>query len=258
MEYYYKDTPLYFKNESGTALTNVTATFYKLENGTPTPTDSQTIGPVDAGKLAAQQIRIPDNESRFVQFSWNNGQGSALYDFTTDYTEGSTPAAQKLDLTTQNCYVYNGTENSWVSTASDLLKTGNKIYFDATLSEYSYKGEGPEIERAAMPGAEGTLYCLLTGPNSVTSQEMKPETTATAPTDPTPTPPPTPPPNASCGLAKFLMALTPRCNSPQRMTKTPPHTTRPRSTARQKSPSPARTLLLCRRRRPVGLHGRQP
>lgn len=145
---------------------------------------------MDAGKLAAQQIRIPDNESRFVQFSWNNGQGSALYDFTTDYTEGSTPAAQKLDLTTQNCYVYNGTENSWVSTASDLLKTGNKIYFDATLSEYSYKGEGPEIERAAMPGAEGTLYCLLTGPNSVTSQEMKPETTATAPTDPTPDPAP--------------------------------------------------------------------
>lgn len=65
-----------------------------------------------------------------------------------------------------------------------MLKTGNKIYFDATLSEYSYKGEGPEIERAAMPGAEGTLYCLLTGPNSVTSQEMKPETTATAPRHP--------------------------------------------------------------------------
>lgn len=184
VEYYYKDTPLYFKNESGTALTNVTATFYKLENGTPTPTDSQTIGPVDAGKLAAQQIRIPDNESRFVQFSWNNGQGSALYDFTTDYTEGSTPAAQKLDLTTQNCYVYNGTENSWVSTASDLLKTGNKIYFDATLSEYSYQGEG--IEKSAMPGDKGPLYCLLTGPDGVTSQEMKPETTATAPTDPAP------------------------------------------------------------------------
>lgn len=185
VEYYYKDTPLYFKNESGTALTNVTATFYKLENGTPTPTDSQTIGPVDAGKLAAQQIRIPDNESRFVQFSWNDGQ-SALYDFTTDYTEGSTPAAQKLDLTTQNCYVHKDTGDTWASTASDLLKAGNKIYFDATLSEYSYKGEGPEIERAAMPGAEGTLYCLLTGPNGVTSQEMKPETTATAPTDPTP------------------------------------------------------------------------
>lgn len=60
VEYYYKDTPLYFKNESGTALTNVTATFYKLKDGTTTEeTDSQTIGTVDADKLAAQQIRIP-------------------------------------------------------------------------------------------------------------------------------------------------------------------------------------------------------
>lgn len=186
VEYYYKDTPLYFKNESGTALTNVTATFYKLENDALAPTGSQTIGTVDAGKLAAQQIRIPNNESRFVQFSWNNGQESALYDFTTDYTENPYEGAQKLDLTTQNCYVCDGTVGTWASTASDLLTKGKTIYFDATLSEYSYKGEGTEIERAAMPGAEGTLYCLLTDSNGVTSQEMKPETTATDPTPDTP------------------------------------------------------------------------
>ena len=194
VEYYYKDMPLYFKNASGTALTNVTATFYKLVNGAPAPTDSQTIGTVDAGKLAAQQIRIPDNDSRFVKFAWgDNGQESALYDFTTDYTEGSAPAAQKLDLTTQNCYVYNGTDGTvgtWASTGSDLLTEGKTIYFDATLSEYSYKGEGTEIERAAMPGADKTLYCLLTGQNGVvTSQPMTQETTATAtdaPTDPSP------------------------------------------------------------------------
>lgn len=182
MEYYYKDTPLYFKNESGTALTNVTATFYKLENGTPTPTDSQTIGTVDAGKLAAQQIRIPDNKSRFVQFSWGEGGPSALYDFTTDSTENPYKDARKLDLTTKNCYVYNGTENSWASTGSDLLTKGKKIYFDATLSAYSYKGEG--IEKSAMPGDNGTMYCLLTGSDGVVkSQPMAPETT---PTDPAP------------------------------------------------------------------------
>lgn len=96
VEYYYKDTPLYFKNASGTALTNVTATFYKLKNGVPAPTDSQTIGTVDAGKLAAQQIRIPDNDSRFVQFTWNNGQ-SALYDFTTDFTTSPYEGARELD-----------------------------------------------------------------------------------------------------------------------------------------------------------------
>lgn len=193
VEYYYKDTPLYFKNASGTALTNVTATFYKLENDAPAPTDSQTIGPVDAGKLAAQQIRVPDNDSRFVQFSWNDGQRSALYDFTTDYTENSDAGVQKLDLTTQNCYVCNGTVGTWASTASDLLTKGKTIYFDATLSEYSYKGEGTEIERAAMPGAEGTLYCLLTDSNGVvTPQPMEQETASTDPDTPIDPAPDTP------------------------------------------------------------------
>ena len=194
VDYYYKDTLLYFKNASDAALTNVTATFYKLENGELTRTDSQTIGQVDARKLAAQQIRIPNNESRFVKFTWGeDGQESALYDFTTDYTENSGTGAQKLDLTTQNCYVYNGTGGTWASTASDLLTEGKKIYFDATLSEYSYQGEGEGVERAAMPGDKEIMYCLLTGPNGVTSQKMELETTATAPTDPTdPAPDPAP------------------------------------------------------------------
>ena len=187
VEYYYKDTPLYFKNESGTALTNVTATFYKLENSALAPTDSQTISTVDAGKLAAQQIRIPDNESRFVKFTWGDNGQSALYDFTTDFTTSHYADAQKLDLTATNCYVYNDTTSTWASAGGDLLTAGKKIYFDATLSEYSYKGEGKEIERAAMPGDDGTLYCLLTGSDGVVkSLPMTQETTATDPDDPSP------------------------------------------------------------------------
>lgn len=169
VEYYYKDTPLYFKNESDAVLTNVTATFYKLENGAPAPTDSQTIGTVDAGKLAAQQIRIPDNDSRFVQFTWNNGQ-SALYDFTTDFTTSHYADAQKLDLTAANCYVYNDTTSTWASAGGDLLTAGKKIYFDATLSAYSYEGEG--LQQSAMGDGE-TMYCFLTdSENHVTSKEM--------------------------------------------------------------------------------------
>lgn len=179
VEYYYKDTPLYFKNESGTALTNVTATFYKLKDGTTTEeTGSQTIGTVDAGKLAAQQIRIPDNQSRFVQFTWNNGQ-SALYDFTTDSTANPYPDTQKLDLTTQNCYVCNGTVGTWESTGSGLLTEGKTIYFDATLSAYSYEGE--YLPQSAMGDGE-TMYCFLTSSNgAVTQQPMtqeKPDSTA--------------------------------------------------------------------------------
>lgn len=183
VEYYYKDTPLYFKNASDTALTGVTATFFKLENGELKQTGSQPIGPVDARKLAVQQIRIPNNESRFVKFTWGeDGQESALYDFTTDYTENSGTGAQKLDLTTQNCYVYNGTDGTvgtWASTASDLLTEGKKIYFDATLSAYSYEGEG--LQQSAMGDGE-TMYCFLTSSDgAVTQQPMtqeKPDSTA--------------------------------------------------------------------------------
>lgn len=178
VEYYYKDMPLYFKNASGAPLTNVTATFFKLENGAPAPTDSQTIGTVDAGKLAAQQIRIPDNQSRFVQFTWNNGQ-SALYDFTTDFTTSPYADAQKLDLTAANCYVYNDTTSTWASAGGDLLTAGKKIYFDATLSAYSYEGEG--LQQSAMGDGE-TMYCFLTSSDgAVTQQPMtqeKPDSTA--------------------------------------------------------------------------------
>ena len=178
VEYYYKDTPLYFKNESDNALTDVTATFYKLENGALAPTDSQKIGTVDAGKLAAQQIRIPDNQSRFVQFSWNNGQ-SALYDFTTDFTTSPYADAQKLDLTAANCYVYNDTTSTWASAGGDLLTAGKKIYFDATLSAYSYEGEG--LQQSAMGDGE-TMYCFLTSSDgAVTPLSMtqeKPDSTA--------------------------------------------------------------------------------
>ena len=171
VEYYYKDTPLYFKNESGTALTNVTATFYKLKDGTTTEeTDSQTIGTVDADKLGAQQIRIPDNQSRFVQFTWNNGQ-SALYDFTTDSTAAPYADAQKLDLTAANCYVYNDTTSTWASAGGDLLTAGKKIYFDATLSSYGYEGEG--LQQQPMPGIDNKMFCFLTdSENHVTSKEM--------------------------------------------------------------------------------------
>lgn len=173
VEYYYKDTPLYFKNESGTALTDVTATFYKLVNGAPAQTGSQTIGTVDAGKLAAQQIRIPDNQSRFVQFTWGESGRSALYDFTTDYTENPETGVQKLDLTAANCYVCNGTDGTWESAGGDLLTAGKKIYFDATLSAYSYEGEG--LQQSAMGDGE-TMYCFLTGSDGVKSLTMTQET----------------------------------------------------------------------------------
>lgn len=125
---------------------------------------------MDAGKLAAQQIQIPDNQSRFVQFSWNDGQ-SALYDFTTDFTTSPYADAQKLDLTAANCYACNGTDGTWASAGGDLLTAGKKIYFDATLSSYGYEGEG--LQQQPMPGIDNKMFCFLTdSENHVTSKEM--------------------------------------------------------------------------------------
>ena len=169
VEYYYKDMPLYFKNASGTALTNVTAVFYKQDENDNTKaveTASLPIGTVGANQFYAQKILIPDNKSQFVKFTWDGGE-SALYNFSKDNYDGATP----FNLTTANCFVY-GTDStfSWQSAGSDLLKANKTIYFDATLSAYSYEGEG--LQQSAMGDGE-TMYCFLTdSENHVTSKEM--------------------------------------------------------------------------------------
>ena len=164
VEYYYKDTPLYFKNASNADLANVTAVFYKKgTDGTVETTASLPIGTVEAGKFYAQKILIPDNKSQFVKFTWDGGE-SALYNFSKDNYDGATP----FNLTTANCFVY-GTDStfSWQSAGSDLLKANKTIYFDATLSSYSYAND-PDIHQSPMPDDGKPMYCFLTGSDGST------------------------------------------------------------------------------------------
>ncbi len=182
VEYCYKGMPLYFKNASGTDLNNVTAVFYKQDGTTGTvKTASQEIGTVEAGKFYAQKILIPDNDSPFVRFTWDNGE-SDLYNFSTDpYDNVST-----FDLTKTNCFVYSADSTSpWQSAGSDLLKANKTIYFDATLSSYGYEGEG--LQQQPMPGIDNKMFCFLTdSENNVTSQPMKLVKADPSTPDPTP------------------------------------------------------------------------
>lgn len=166
VEYYYKDMPLYFKNASGIDLTNVTAVFYKQDENDKSKTvetASLPIGTVEAGKFYAQKILIPDNKSQFVKFTWDGGE-SALYNFSKDNYDGATP----FNLTKTNCFVY-GTDStfSWQSAGSDLLKANKTIYFDATLSSYSYAND-PDIHQSPMPDDGKPMYCFLTGSDGST------------------------------------------------------------------------------------------
>ncbi len=169
VEYYYKDTPLYFKNASSADLANVTAIFYKKgTDGTVETTTSLPIGTVGANQFYAQKILIPDNKSQFVKFTWDGGE-SALYNFSTDPCDN----VPTFDLTKTNCFVYSADSTfPWQSAGSDLLKANKTIYFDATLSSYSYEND-PDIRQSAMPGDGETMYCFLTDSNgNVIRQEM--------------------------------------------------------------------------------------
>ena len=169
VEYYYKDTPLYFKNASNADLANVTAVFYKKgTDGTVETTVSLPIGTVGANQFYAQKIPIPDNKSQFVKFTWDGNGESDLYNFSTD-PYGNVPT---FDLTKANCFVYSAdSASSWQSAGNDLLTGRKTIYFDATLSSYGYEGEG--LQQQPMPGSNKKMYCFLTDSASiVTSQEM--------------------------------------------------------------------------------------
>ena len=183
VEYYYKGMPLYFKNASSTDLNNVTAVFYKQDENDNTKTvetTRQEIGTVGANQFYAQKILIPNNDSQFVQFTWDGG-ASALYNFSTeDYAN-----TEKFDLTKTNCFVYNGSTPSWQVAGSDLLKANKTIYFDATLSSYGYDGEG--LQQQPMPRDNDPMYCFLTdSENNVTSQPMTLVKADSTTPDPTP------------------------------------------------------------------------
>lgn len=173
VEYYYKDTPLYFKNASGAPLTNVTAVFYKQDENDKTKTVETTslpIGTVGANQFYAQKILIPDNQSQFVQFTWDGSGETTLYNFSIeDYAN-----TEKFDLTKANCFVYGADSaptSPWQSAGNDLLAGGKTIYFDSTLSSYGYEGE--YLQQQPMPGSDNKMYCFLTdSENHVTSQEM--------------------------------------------------------------------------------------
>ena len=183
VEYYYKGTPLYFKNASNADLANVTAVFYKKgTDGTVETTTSLPIGTVEAGKFYAQKILIPDNQSQFVQFTWDGNGESDLYNFSTDPYDN----VPTFDLTKTNCFVYSADSTSpWQSADSDLLTGGKIIYFDATLSSYGYDNEG--LQQQPMPGSNNKMYCLLTDSDgNVTPQEMKLVKADSSPPDPTP------------------------------------------------------------------------
>lgn len=249
VEYYYKGTPLYFKNASNADLANVTAVFYKKgTDGTVETTTSLPIGTVEAGKFYAQKILIPDNQSQFVQFTWDGNGESDLYNFSTDPYDN----VPTFDLTKTNCFVYSADSTSpWQSADSDLLTGGKIIYFDATLSSYGYDNEG--LQQQPMPGSNNKMYCLLTDSDgNVTPQEMKLVKADSSTPDPTPDRQ-----LWSCKIPDDKTYTEVQFSAVDSTTTIAKDNKTKKYSTAEIPPNPARTLLLCRRWRPFGLHIKQ-
>ena len=161
----YAGKALYFKNDSTAELTSVKAVFYtwdwqskKLQQ-----VEEQEIGMVAAGTQSEVQATIPQTACGFVEFTWADGK-SALYNYgNIQYTAENAPTASSIG--TQNRFTYGGGGNeTWDKASSNILAAGKTIYFDSTLSSYTYTGDN-EIKQNAMPetrnGGNGKIYCFL-------------------------------------------------------------------------------------------------
>lgn len=156
-------------NKSAQALDSVTVTFWEKgadEKFTPVG-DSQSTGVLQTGDKA--DITIPEAACAYVSFQKadNTYIGKQYFNFYNDEDPSDNIAVFPYDPVTRYCLIYKGDDDvRWSAPGS---KT---VYFDATFSDMSYKGDAATTY--GMPDANGNLWCYITSDDSnkpaITSQ----------------------------------------------------------------------------------------
>lgn len=161
-------------NNSSETLDSVTATFWeKDDNGDFKQVgNSQPTGVLQTNGQAV--IKIPTDACAYVSFQKSDGAenntyigGKKYFNFYNDETETENIAVFPYDPVTRYCLIYKGDNDvRWSAPGS---KT---VYFDATFSDMSYKGDAATTY--GMPDANGNLWCYITSDDSnkpaITSQ----------------------------------------------------------------------------------------
>ena len=165
----YRGQEMVLLNNSDKALDKVTVTFWEKDdqNNLKQVGTSQPINTLQAGDQA--DIKIPTDACAYVSFqkSDNTYIGKQYFNFYNDETETENIAVFPYDPVTRYCLIYTGDkEVRWSAPGS---KT---VYFDATFSDMSYKGDAATTY--GMPDANGNLWCYITSDDSnkpaITSQ----------------------------------------------------------------------------------------
>ena len=156
-------------NNSSETLDSVTATFWeKDDNGDFKQVgNSQPTGVLQTNGQAV--IKIPTDACAYVSFQKadNTYIGKQYFNFYNDEDPSDNIAVFPYDPVTRYCLIYTGDNDvRWSAPGS---KT---VYFDATFSDMSYKGDAATTY--GMPDANGNLWCYITSDDSnkpaITSQ----------------------------------------------------------------------------------------
>lgn len=167
----YGNNTMTLLNNSSKTLDSVTVTFWeKGDNEVFTQVGNpQTINTLQAGNQAV--ITIPGTACAYVSFQKADGTsyigGKQYFNFYNDETATENIAVFPYDPVTRYCLIYTGDNDvRWSAPGS---KT---VYFDATFSDMSYKGDAATTY--GMPDANGNLWCYITSDDSnkpaITSQ----------------------------------------------------------------------------------------
>ena len=162
-------------NNSSETLDSVTVTFWeKGDKGNFTQAGSQQVIQSLQPNNKSEDIEIPTDACAYVSFQKSDGAGNNTYiggkkyfNFYNDDTASDDVAVFQYDPVTRYCLIYTGDKDvRWSAPGS---KT---VYFDATFSDMSYKGDAATTY--GMPDANGNLWCYITSENSekqaITSQ----------------------------------------------------------------------------------------
>ena len=167
-----------FENKTSETLTNVQAWFYepdkentgKLEPvGTPIPLNSTESGSGIASNSTAK-FNIPSVLCSYVQFTWEGGS-SKYYNFYGEPVSDDDKESFRYSEA-NNCFIYTSADNVRWGVESSV-----RIYFDASLSSYSYDGDNGDegTSKNSMPTKDGGMYCFFKKSDNTYSEVFKME-----------------------------------------------------------------------------------
>lgn len=159
-----------FENRSTADLKNVKADFYiPSEDGSlKRVNNDSTAQNATQGKTI--NFIIPSEECSYIQFKWEGGS-SKYYNFYGEPVSDDDKESFRYSEA-NNCFIYTSADNVRWGVESSV-----RIYFDASLSSYSYDGDNGDegTSKNSMPTKDGGMYCFFKKSDNTYSEVFKME-----------------------------------------------------------------------------------